>query len=151
MENQKLLRLTPQPFTSSRVLPNLYSLAYQSYRGMIISRRNQSIILHGQSETLVKKKCVKEIFKSYAYTNIIHQQQQKVMSSCSTLNTSNSTFTERLDALVNLYHFFCTSSCPFEKSTVLYNLEFDLGGRICGANAQVRKGVKCLISFLKFI
>lgn len=74
---------------------------------------------------------------SYLSENTSPKQQDKVLNLPSGSITIPS-FVDRLVALTNMVEFFCSSSdMQFEKSTVMYNLEFDLGGRIIGINSQV--------------
>lgn len=123
-------------FTHSKLLPNVYSSAQQAYRGMIINKRHQSILVHGQSNIHTKREIVREVM-SYLSENTSPKQQDKVLNLPSGSITIPS-FVDRLVALTNMVEFFCSSSdMQFEKSTVMYNLEFDLGGRIIGINSQV--------------
>jgi len=137
LETQKLLKSVVQPFTYSKLLPNIYSIANQAYRGMVIGRRNQSIILHGQSSSLTKKECCKEVLRFLSETKCA--RNDKFTTNSPLNNVPVQSFWERLQALSELVDFFCSGSdIVHEKSTVLYNLEFDLGGRILGISSQVR-------------
>lgn len=149
LENQRQVRLVPQPFTSSKLLPNLYSVANQCYRAMIINKRNQSIVFQGQSDGLTKRECIKEILKYLAETRTSKSDKLSANSAAAangnappatptTGNIAIPSFAERLSAMQSLVDFFCSAyESPQEKSTVMYNVEFDLGGRMIGINTQV--------------
>jgi hypothetical protein len=136
LETQKLLKSVVQPFTHSKLLPNIYSVANQAYRGMVIGRRNQSIILHGQSNTLTKRECCREMLRFLSENK--GSRMEKQMANTPLNNVPIQSFWGRLQALTDLVDFFCSGTdIVHEKSTVMYNLEFDLGGRILGISSQV--------------
>lgn len=143
LENQRQLKLIPQPFTSSKLLPNMYSVANQCYRSMIVNKRNQSVVFQGQSDALTKRECIKEILKYMAETKT-HKSDKTIAggnivpTSPTNGNIAVPSFSERLSAIQSLVEFFCSSNdSQFERSTVMYNVEFDLGGRMIGINSQV--------------
>lgn len=150
LENQRQVRLVPQPFTSSKLLPNLYSVANQCYRAMIVNKRNQSIVFQGQSDGLTKRECIREMLKYFAETRthksdkvpttIVAPANTPAGVTTSTItNITIPSFSERLSAMQSLVEFFCTAyDSQHEKSTVMYNVEFDLGGRMIGINTQVK-------------
>ncbi|CAG7833673.1 unnamed protein product [Allacma fusca] len=136
-ENYKFLRQVTQPFSSSKLHPNIYSLVLQSYRALVTSKRNQSIIIHGEAGNVTKRECAREILRYLSEGKGPHIDSK--FSSVPNPNTNNptGTFWDRLQAVEDLIHFFCSSDSNHVKGSKLYNLEFDLGGRLVGINAQI--------------
>lgn len=137
LETQHLLKSVTFPFTSSKLLPNCYSCAQQAYRGMIVGRRHQSIIVHGQSNIQTKREIVRETLKFLSENK--GSKPDKVLTFAGSTIVIPS-FWERLQALTKLVEFFtCSYELQYDKSSVMYNLEFDLSGKIIGINSQVER------------
>lgn len=117
LETQHLLKAVKHPFTQSKLLPNVYSSAQQAYRGMIVNKRHQSILIHGQSNIHTKREIVREVMSYLAENN--STKLDKVLNLPSGSITIPS-FLDRLLALTSMVEFFCSSSdMQFEKSTVM--------------------------------
>lgn len=136
-ENYKLLRKVSQPFILSKLYPNLYSLVRRSYRALITTRKNQSIVIHGQGDVHNKREILRETLNTFCGKEFSRSLELGPTKSAIT-NNPLGTFQERLTAILHLVEFFCSSDkIVHQKETALYNLEFDVGGRLVGVNAQV--------------